>query len=223
MHGSDYDLRLLWELCRFEPQSLFDTMFAAQLAEHPPLRAGRAARAELRREARQGPPEGQLVPAAARRATCSTTRPWTCTTCPRSATGCAPACRSAAGWNGWSRSAASRSRRATALPRRTRTTGGSTAPRSSTAAASPCCTPSGTGARVGGEDQHAAVQGHGQRPAGAHGAHRRHRRHAGGDPARQPGRRHDRLFPSLAEAVRQGLATDPHTPPRRGGGGTSRR
>jgi ribonuclease D len=29
------------------------------------------------------------------------------------------------------------------------------------------------------------------------------------------GRRHDRLFPSLAEAVRQGFALDPHTLPRR--------
>ena len=35
MHGSDYDLRLLWELCRFRPQSLFDTMFAAQLLNIP--------------------------------------------------------------------------------------------------------------------------------------------------------------------------------------------
>ena len=35
MHGSDYDLRLLWELCRFEPHSLFDTMFAAQLLNIP--------------------------------------------------------------------------------------------------------------------------------------------------------------------------------------------
>jgi ribonuclease D len=35
MHGSDYDLRLLWELCRFVPQSLFDTMFAAQLLSIP--------------------------------------------------------------------------------------------------------------------------------------------------------------------------------------------
>jgi ribonuclease D len=35
MHGSDYDLRLLWELCRFEPHSLFDTMFAAQLLSIP--------------------------------------------------------------------------------------------------------------------------------------------------------------------------------------------
>lgn len=35
MHGSDYDLRLLWELCRFEPLSLFDTMFAAQLLNIP--------------------------------------------------------------------------------------------------------------------------------------------------------------------------------------------
>jgi ribonuclease D len=35
MHGSDYDLRLLWELCRFQPQSLFDTMFAAQLLNIP--------------------------------------------------------------------------------------------------------------------------------------------------------------------------------------------
>ena len=35
MHGSDYDLRLLWELCRFQPLSLFDTMFAAQLLNIP--------------------------------------------------------------------------------------------------------------------------------------------------------------------------------------------
>ncbi len=31
MHGSDYDLRLLWELCRFRPAEVFDTMLAAQL------------------------------------------------------------------------------------------------------------------------------------------------------------------------------------------------
>jgi len=31
MHGSDFDLRLLHDLCRFKPQSLFDTMLAAQL------------------------------------------------------------------------------------------------------------------------------------------------------------------------------------------------
>lgn len=31
MHGSDYDLRLLRGLCDFAPRSLFDTMFAAQL------------------------------------------------------------------------------------------------------------------------------------------------------------------------------------------------
>ena len=35
MHGSDYDLRLLHELCRFRPASLFDTMFAAQLLNIP--------------------------------------------------------------------------------------------------------------------------------------------------------------------------------------------
>jgi ribonuclease D len=35
MHGSDYDLRLLWELCRFQPHRLFDTMFAAQLLSIP--------------------------------------------------------------------------------------------------------------------------------------------------------------------------------------------
>ncbi len=35
MHGSDYDLRLLWEFCRFQPLSLFDTMFAAQLLNIP--------------------------------------------------------------------------------------------------------------------------------------------------------------------------------------------
>lgn len=31
MHGSDFDLRLLHDLCRFHPHSLFDTMLAAQL------------------------------------------------------------------------------------------------------------------------------------------------------------------------------------------------
>lgn len=31
MHGSDYDLRLLWDLCRFRPTEVFDTMLAAQL------------------------------------------------------------------------------------------------------------------------------------------------------------------------------------------------
>lgn len=35
MHGSDYDLRLLWEFCRFRPLRLFDTMFAAQLLNIP--------------------------------------------------------------------------------------------------------------------------------------------------------------------------------------------
>ena len=31
MHGSDFDVRLLHDLCRFQPHSLFDTMLAAQL------------------------------------------------------------------------------------------------------------------------------------------------------------------------------------------------
>ncbi|WP_438480729.1 ribonuclease D [Oleiharenicola lentus] len=35
MHGSDFDLRLLWELCEFKPHSIFDTMFAAQLLAIP--------------------------------------------------------------------------------------------------------------------------------------------------------------------------------------------
>lgn len=35
MHGSDYDLRLLRELCNFRPHHLFDTMFAAQLLNIP--------------------------------------------------------------------------------------------------------------------------------------------------------------------------------------------
>ena len=35
MHGSDYDLRLMRELCNFEPVSIFDTMFAAQLLNIP--------------------------------------------------------------------------------------------------------------------------------------------------------------------------------------------
>lgn len=35
MHGSDFDLRLLHDLCRFRPTSLFDTMLAAQLLGVP--------------------------------------------------------------------------------------------------------------------------------------------------------------------------------------------
>ena len=35
MHGSDFDLRLLHDLCRFRPKSLFDTMLAAQLLGVP--------------------------------------------------------------------------------------------------------------------------------------------------------------------------------------------
>ena len=35
MHGSDFDLRLLHDLCGFRPQSLFDTMLAAQLLGRP--------------------------------------------------------------------------------------------------------------------------------------------------------------------------------------------
>src|SRR6266700_2646138 len=31
MHGSDFDLRLLYDLCGFKPKSIFDTMLAAQL------------------------------------------------------------------------------------------------------------------------------------------------------------------------------------------------
>ncbi len=31
MHGSDFDLRLLYDLCGFRPKSMFDTMLAAQL------------------------------------------------------------------------------------------------------------------------------------------------------------------------------------------------
>jgi len=31
MHGSDFDVRLLFDLCHFRPKSLFDTMLAAQL------------------------------------------------------------------------------------------------------------------------------------------------------------------------------------------------
>jgi ribonuclease D len=35
MHGSDFDLRLLHDLCGFRPHSLFDTMLAAQLLGRP--------------------------------------------------------------------------------------------------------------------------------------------------------------------------------------------
>ena len=35
MHGSDFDLRLLHDFCRFRPRSIFDTMLAAQLINRP--------------------------------------------------------------------------------------------------------------------------------------------------------------------------------------------
>lgn len=35
MHGSDFDIRLLADLCGFRPKSLFDTMLAAQLLNRP--------------------------------------------------------------------------------------------------------------------------------------------------------------------------------------------
>ncbi len=35
MHGSDFDLRLLHDCCRFRPKSIFDTMLAAQLLNIP--------------------------------------------------------------------------------------------------------------------------------------------------------------------------------------------
>ena len=35
MHGSDFDIRLLHDLCRFRPYSIFDTMLAAQLLNRP--------------------------------------------------------------------------------------------------------------------------------------------------------------------------------------------
>lgn len=35
LHGSDFDLRLLHDFCRFRPKSLFDTMLAAQLLNRP--------------------------------------------------------------------------------------------------------------------------------------------------------------------------------------------
>lgn len=41
MHGSDFDIRLLHDFCRFRPKSIFDTMLAAQLINRP--RVGLAA------------------------------------------------------------------------------------------------------------------------------------------------------------------------------------
>jgi ribonuclease D len=35
MHGSDFDIRLLHDFCRFRPKSIFDTMLAAQLLNLP--------------------------------------------------------------------------------------------------------------------------------------------------------------------------------------------
>jgi len=40
MHGSDFDIRLLWELCQFRPKSIFDTMLAAQLLNRPRVGLG---------------------------------------------------------------------------------------------------------------------------------------------------------------------------------------
>jgi ribonuclease D len=40
MHGSDFDLRLLRDLCGFRPKSLFDTMLAAQLLNRPRVGLG---------------------------------------------------------------------------------------------------------------------------------------------------------------------------------------
>jgi len=35
MHGSDFDIRLLYDFCGFRPKSMFDTMLAAQLLNRP--------------------------------------------------------------------------------------------------------------------------------------------------------------------------------------------
>jgi ribonuclease D len=40
MHGSDFDLRLLHDLCGFRPKSIFDTMLAAQLLGRPRIGLG---------------------------------------------------------------------------------------------------------------------------------------------------------------------------------------
>ena len=39
MHGSDFDIRLLADLCGFRPKSIFDTMLAAQLLNRPRIAA----------------------------------------------------------------------------------------------------------------------------------------------------------------------------------------
>ena len=40
MHGSDFDIRLLHDLCKFRPRSIFDTMLAAQLLNRPRVGLG---------------------------------------------------------------------------------------------------------------------------------------------------------------------------------------
>lgn len=40
MHGSDFDIRLLHDFCRFRPLSIFDTMLAAQLLNRPRVGLG---------------------------------------------------------------------------------------------------------------------------------------------------------------------------------------
>ena len=101
-HDADYDLRLLQQDYGWhDPQHLRHAHRRAAARLHG-VRARRAARALLRREARQEAPARRLVDASAHATTCSTTRRRTRATC----SSCGTRCRrswSASGRMAWAR------------------------------------------------------------------------------------------------------------------------
>ncbi len=127
MHGSDFDLRLLHDLCGFRAHEPV-RHDAGRPAPRPRADRPRLAdRGEFRREARQGRPEGQLVEAARSPRSCSTTRRSTSGTCRRCATS-SPASSSGSGRLEWMDQQCQAQIEAGVdgfRARRTRTTGGS--------------------------------------------------------------------------------------------------
>ena len=64
MHGSDFDLRLLYDFCRFRAKSLFDTMLAAQLLGRSRIGLASLIEDNFGVKLDKDGPEGQLVPPA---------------------------------------------------------------------------------------------------------------------------------------------------------------
>ncbi len=220
MHGSDFDLRLLYDFCQFRAKSLFDTMLAAQLLGREPDRPRVADRGQFRGQARQGRPEGQLVAPAdhaeaprLRRARRVVPAGAARHPHPRAEAARTPRL------DGPAVQGPDRGRRRRDSRRRTRTTGASASRSACGRAARPSCTPSGTGAR--------------SRPSGSTRPRSRSARTSSWSGSPQPptraaprsrswrgsnlGKRHQRLIGSLAAAVRAGLERDPRTLPRRPG------